>query len=73
MISRTDAAAIVETHLNTAFSTGGIRFVVTRVDERITRGSSTTTPRLTSTHRAFWIFWLATGHWWSRKRLVPSQ
>ena len=35
MISRTDAAAIVETHLNTAFSMGGIRFVVTRVDERI--------------------------------------
>ena len=34
MISRTDAAAIVEAHLNTAYATGGIRFVVTRLDER---------------------------------------
>jgi hypothetical protein len=32
VISRTDAAAIVETNLNSA---GVIRFVVTRVDERI--------------------------------------
>lgn len=34
MISRTDAAAIVEAHLNTTYAAEGIHFVVTRVDER---------------------------------------
>jgi hypothetical protein len=34
VISRAEAAAVVEAHLNTTYATGGIRFVTTRLDER---------------------------------------